>query len=340
MRTIGDTIKHLRIEAGLSQTQLGEKLHLSNQAISKWENNFSQPDINLLPEIANIFGVNIDDLFEYSVEKQYEKIGALLGNQKPLTNLEFERYEKFLLDQLTKDSKNYKANSMLGDLYISHAKMLRKKAVEYGKKALELKPNTKFDINTINNASGGAIYDWDVANHHELIDYYEKTLLIAPENKKLYFYLLDNLIDDKRLNDANRVLKESYIKNPDELNEYYTIFIKEIKHGFDSVKEEYKALAKKYNNDWRVLFAVANSLSKNECYEEAIPVWKQAFDVQEKPRFSDYYISIAHCYILLGDKKNAIKAYKNTLKLLKDEWNIKFGSFVDKINSKIDELSS
>lgn len=35
MRTIGDTIKHLRIEAGLIQTQLGEKLHLSNQAISK-----------------------------------------------------------------------------------------------------------------------------------------------------------------------------------------------------------------------------------------------------------------------------------------------------------------
>lgn len=339
MKTIGEKIKELRISAGMNQTQLAEKLSLTNQAISKWENNFSQPDINLLPEIANTFGINIDDLFEYSVDKQYEKIEAALGNEKMFTNSEFDRYENFLLDQLMKDSQNYRANSMLGDLYFSHARRLSRKAVEYGKKALELKPNTKFDINTINNASGGAMYDWDMANHHELIDYYKKTLLIAPENKRLYFYLLDNLIDDKRLTEASKVLEDSYKNNPDELNDYYKLFIEEVKNGFNNVKDKYMELAEKYNDNWRILFSIANSFSQNECYEEAIPIWRKAFESQEKPRYTDYFISIAHCYTLLGDKKNAIIAYKDAIKLLREDWDIKFGSAVDNFNKKIEELS-
>ncbi|WP_373658934.1 helix-turn-helix domain-containing protein [Streptococcus sp. E29BA] len=70
-------MKQLRLKAGLSQIQLAEQLGLSNQAVSKWETDFSQPDISLLPELATLFGVSgvsIDELFDYTAENYYEKI--------------------------------------------------------------------------------------------------------------------------------------------------------------------------------------------------------------------------------------------------------------------------
>ena len=60
---IGDNIKRLRQRHNLTQDQVAEKLCVSYQAVSKWENNINAPDISLLPEIANLFGVSIDTLF-------------------------------------------------------------------------------------------------------------------------------------------------------------------------------------------------------------------------------------------------------------------------------------
>ncbi|MGT2756812.1 helix-turn-helix domain-containing protein [Streptococcus ovuberis] len=340
MHTIGQKIKALRLKTGLSQTQLAEKLGLSNQAISKWETNFSQPDIGLLPDLASLFGIRIDDLFDYTSENFYKKIENTLEYGTPLTHQEFQQFETFLLGQLTEVPDHYRASSILGGLYLKYADQLKKKAVTYAKKALELEPNSKYTINIINNASEGALYDWDVKNHHDLIDYYQKTLLVAPENKRLYFYLLDNLIDDRRLEDARQTLKASYEHNPDPLNDYYTIFIEEAAKGFAAVKADYLNLAGQFADDWRVLFSVANSFSQNGYYQEAIPIWEAAFHAQEKPRYTDYYESIAQCYIRLGNKTAAIEAYKQVLKTLKEDWNYRFGSDIDRINDKILQLSS
>ena len=60
---LADNLLRLRREQGLTQSALAEKLCVSFQAISKWENKLSSPDILLLPELAKIFGVSIDELF-------------------------------------------------------------------------------------------------------------------------------------------------------------------------------------------------------------------------------------------------------------------------------------
>ncbi|MGG3450557.1 helix-turn-helix domain-containing protein [Domibacillus aminovorans] len=44
---LGDKLKKLRQENGYSQNQLADKLHVTAQAVSKWENNKSVPDVNL-----------------------------------------------------------------------------------------------------------------------------------------------------------------------------------------------------------------------------------------------------------------------------------------------------
>lgn len=64
---IGKNIKRLRINVGMTQEQLAERLHISGQAVSKWENETALPDIALLPELADCFGVTIDELMDYKL---------------------------------------------------------------------------------------------------------------------------------------------------------------------------------------------------------------------------------------------------------------------------------
>ena len=62
MDTLGKRIAALRREKELKQDELAEMLNVSPQAVSKWENDLSCPDITLLPELARILGVTVDEL--------------------------------------------------------------------------------------------------------------------------------------------------------------------------------------------------------------------------------------------------------------------------------------
>ena len=71
---LGNKIKQLRQKSGLTQDQLASKLGVTAQAVSKWENSVTMPDITLLPQIAIEFGVTIDDLFNLTLEQKLERI--------------------------------------------------------------------------------------------------------------------------------------------------------------------------------------------------------------------------------------------------------------------------
>ena len=65
MNSIGKTIQCLRKAKGVTQERMAQQIGVSFQAISKWENDVTLPDIMLLPVIADYFGVSIDELFQY-----------------------------------------------------------------------------------------------------------------------------------------------------------------------------------------------------------------------------------------------------------------------------------
>jgi transcriptional regulator with XRE-family HTH domain len=60
--TLGKRIVQHRKRLGLTQDQLAEKLGVTAQAVSKWENDQSCPDINMLPRLAELFGITTDQL--------------------------------------------------------------------------------------------------------------------------------------------------------------------------------------------------------------------------------------------------------------------------------------
>ena len=62
--TLGTRIARLRREKNMTQDEVAEKMNLSPQAVSKWENDQSCPDILLLPQLADLFGVTTDTLLK------------------------------------------------------------------------------------------------------------------------------------------------------------------------------------------------------------------------------------------------------------------------------------
>ena len=69
--TMGMKIKDLRLQNRLSQEKLGELLGVSAQAVSKWEQGITSPDISLIPGLADCFGVTNDSLFQGMSTKRY-----------------------------------------------------------------------------------------------------------------------------------------------------------------------------------------------------------------------------------------------------------------------------
>ena len=60
--TFGQRFARLRKSKGYTQEQIADKVNISYQAVSKWENDISSPDISILGELANILGVTVDEL--------------------------------------------------------------------------------------------------------------------------------------------------------------------------------------------------------------------------------------------------------------------------------------
>lgn len=93
MSVIGKNMKKIRSEKGMTQEQLAENLHVTRQAVSNWEQGKTQPDVETLSAMAEVFEVPMENLIYGSeshthrdskivIEKTTEKgidIGAAVG---------------------------------------------------------------------------------------------------------------------------------------------------------------------------------------------------------------------------------------------------------------------
>ncbi|MBR3935839.1 MAG: helix-turn-helix transcriptional regulator [Oscillospiraceae bacterium] len=86
MDTIGKRIANARKSKNIKQDELAEKLSVSPQAVSKWENDISCPDISLLPSLSKILGITVDEL--------------LSGKQEPAVTFVPEEHRKDIKDMM------------------------------------------------------------------------------------------------------------------------------------------------------------------------------------------------------------------------------------------------
>lgn len=74
MKKYGQVIAKLRKQNGFTQEQLGKILNVSSQAISKWENNQSEPDLATIEKITEIFNIKISDFFDMANSEETTSI--------------------------------------------------------------------------------------------------------------------------------------------------------------------------------------------------------------------------------------------------------------------------
>lgn len=100
MIKLGEKIKSLRKQKNISQEVFASYLGLSFQAISKWENGNTMPDVTMIPAIASFFGVSIDELFDFNLFEMEKQVEAICDEAYKYRFTDRQKSEQILRDGL------------------------------------------------------------------------------------------------------------------------------------------------------------------------------------------------------------------------------------------------
>ncbi len=78
---IGSNIKKLRVQQGMTQKNLADKLFVSAQAVSRWENNEVEPSVSTIIELAKIFGVSADEIMGIETQKDNNDVETTIEKE-------------------------------------------------------------------------------------------------------------------------------------------------------------------------------------------------------------------------------------------------------------------
>ena len=336
--TIGKQIRTLRQRKGVTQEALAEVVGVSAQAISKWENGVTTPDIELLPKLAIYFGVKIDELFQIPREQEYERIQNIIWDFAPVREEEMNGIEAFLKDALLEDPYDAQASALLAGIYNWQAARAHKKAVACAKEGLEKNPDYRPLHVQLLEAQGGIVGDdyWD--NHHEVIQYYQAFLRKNPENPFALRILLDNLIADCRYEEAEKLLAAARQKEDQVAYLTYEGYIRLGCGDRDGALACFDQAVEQAPEDWvRWCFRGDLNCRLGRTEEAIVDYWK-SYEMQEKPRIVDGLLSLAQIYEQQENAAEEIRVWEMYLENLREDYQTISGPHVEEIKRRISEL--
>ena len=286
--TLNSNIRSLRMQKHLSQEKLGELLGVSAQAVSKWEQGITSPDISLLPLLAECFGVTIDSLFLGVPARKYPGYRAerhellAIYERGSATEEDFRRaadgYEEIIL--------NGKADV---DDYLTYGILHRVRASRDIEKALY---------------------------------YYRRAIAEGNENRDLQWMAahqtITNLLADMgRVEEAVAEHRKWCEAEPDTAWAHvsYGYALERAGRIEEAWQEAEKALAID-PLDINVLTNAGDLCAKLGRYEEAIAYWDKSYEV-DTTQISCLF-SKAEMFASIGEKEKAIKQYEEILEWLED----------------------
>lgn len=127
---LSENIKKNRRESNLSQEAFAERLGVSFQTISKWERGECYPDIEMLPKIANFFGITIDALMGADQYQEKEYVDTL---QEELRKCDIMRDEAALVKKAEEGLRKYPNNHLIMAWIVYGAQNINpKRSIELG----------------------------------------------------------------------------------------------------------------------------------------------------------------------------------------------------------------
>jgi len=284
--TLNSNIRSLRLQKQLSHEKLGELLCVSAQAVSKWEQGITSPDISLLPLLAECFGVTIDGLFQGVPARKYPGYGEerhellAIYRRKDGTDEDFDRaaqrYEELIL----------KGRATVED-YVDYGVLHRVRASRDMEKALY---------------------------------YYRRAIAEGNDNRDLQWMAahqtITNLLADMgRVEEAVAEQRKWCESEPDTAWAHvsYGYALERAGQIEEAWQEAEKALAID-PLDINVLINAGDLCAKLGRYEDAIAYWDKSYEV-DTTQISCLF-SKAEMFASIGEKEKAIKQYEGILEWL------------------------
>lgn len=303
--TMGQIIKDLRKKNGFTQEELAERLGVTYQAVSKWENNTGMPDISQVVPLASIFGVSTDVLFGIADTTENEEAWKIVQHAGSIEKYgEIETYLNaydVLLDGLRKYPNNLII--MINCMHLGTSLSLRENGWIYAEeRAKEIASETIRQANFV------------IANSKNITD-------ILSARQILVFLYCSQGKFDLASNEARNFPPRADLtlySNMAIVNEYMnnnkrtaTYLCSNIDYTLQALENDIARLGKAYYNDgkyidaitvYETFFEVMSVIFKNE-----IPLSYHDFDS------GDCYLLLAEAYLAIGETAKAMNAVEKSV---------------------------
>ena len=267
-------LKRLRLSKNMTQEQAAEALGVSAQTVSRWECNTTLPDVTILPRIAALYCVTIDDLYK-ETSVPYDNYAMRLGSifEASLKPEDFLRadmeYRKLLKseDHTTEDLRLY------GILYQEMMYVCIKKVEEIFNRVIQKGPAEDPDTYWRTRRQK-AYFRWEIGRNQENID--ELLPLLEADSDELEEWIC-------------LIQAYSFAEN------------------YDAAWQWVKKAEAKFPESATLHIYTGNLLRAWKRYDEAFLHWKRAREME--PQWQDAAYAMAECYEEMGDYPNAYAVY-------------------------------
>ena len=303
--TMGQIIKKLRKEHGFTQEELAERIGVTYQAVSKWENGYGIPDISLIVPLASVFDVSTDVLFGIDRTTEREEALRILSQADDVQ--EYGNLESYLKAYgiLLEGTKKYPNNLMLMNncLRLGLALSMPENGWLYDKEhAKKIAPETIHQANVIISNSKNVS---DILRARQsLIFLYSAEqkfdLAIAevqkfPVRTDLTFY-------------SNMARVNGYMGNYEQEAAY---LCRDIDYSLQAFEDNVARLGMAYYNSGHYADAIA-------VYEGFFEIIKVIFKEECPPPYHDFdsgdcYLLLAKSYLAVGKEHEAMNAVENAI---------------------------
>lgn len=274
MNVFSKNLKRFRVAKNLTQEQAAEVLGVSTQTVSRWECGTTLPDVTILPKIAALYCVTIDDLYKetsIAYDNYAQRLGSVFeASLKPEDFLRADmEYRKLLKSEeyTTEDLRLY------GILYQHMMYVCIQKTGEIFDRVIKKGPEKDPDVYWATRRQKG-YFLWEIGRNQENID--EFLPLVKAESKELQEWIC---------------LIQAYSFAED----------------YDSAWEWVRKAEARFPEDATLHCYIGDLLRSMKHYEEAFPRWKRALEME--PEWCDAAYSMASCYEEIGDYGKASEVY-------------------------------
>lgn len=280
-----NNLKKFRTQKNLTQEKVADILDVNAQTVSRWECGTTLPDAMILPEIAKIYCVTVDDLYRD-------------------TSSAYDNYAQRLAEIFIETRKP-------DDFLLAHNEF------EKSKHSGEYSPEDKRIHSSILIAMINLCKKQAIDNIDNIINEFEKENNISPENriywrtryqKTIYYHTLENgqYICDEQVKRLE--------KSPDSFMEYaVTIHAFRFCGFFNKAYEYFEEANKKYPNNWEILVNGAEVCKALKKYEEGVKYCDMANSLPQAEIFLDQLYTKAFCLEGLGEYNKALPIWKTII---------------------------